>query len=126
YDQGVATAVQNQSSTTTARQNINKGSSRTNGNLGNRSTGNYGNGGGRGRGPGFGNRGNASPLVNPANTQLATRLAQELTDQSYECTVCYDTVGRKAKVYSCETCYMVFHLSCISQWAKANAKNNSA
>ncbi|GJP29329.1 hypothetical protein CLOM_g16455 [Closterium sp. NIES-68] len=36
-----------------------------------------------------------------------------------ECMICYDTVGRSAAVWSCHSCYAVFHLHCTRKWAKA-------
>jgi len=32
--------------------------------------------------------------------------------------VCYDKVAKEAAVWSCSVCFAVFHLRCISQWAK--------
>ena len=45
-------------------------------------------------------------------------LSQQLTTGQYECMVCCDRVRVKDHVWSCLTCYHVFHLKCIKKWAK--------
>ena len=45
-------------------------------------------------------------------------LSQQLTTGQYECMVCCDRVRVKDFVWSCSTCYHVFHLKCIKKWAK--------
>ena len=45
-------------------------------------------------------------------------LSQQLTTGQYECMVCCDRVRVKDPVWSCSTCYHVFHLKCIKKWAK--------
>jgi len=44
-------------------------------------------------------------------------LIEQLSKETHECMVCYDTVKRRAETWSCHTCYAVFHLSCIKKWA---------
>lgn len=45
-------------------------------------------------------------------------LSQQLSTGQYECMVCCDRVRVKDPVWSCSTCYHVFHLKCIKKWAK--------
>lgn len=45
-------------------------------------------------------------------------LSQQLTTGQYECMVCCDRVRVKDPVWSCSTCYHIFHLKCIKKWAK--------
>jgi len=45
-------------------------------------------------------------------------LSQQLFSGQYECMVCCDRVRVKDPVWSCSTCYHIFHLKCIKKWAK--------
>lgn len=45
-------------------------------------------------------------------------LSQQLFTGQYECMVCCDRVRVKDPVWSCSTCYHIFHLKCIKKWAK--------
>lgn len=50
-------------------------------------------------------------------SQLTLTISEHLSNNTYECVVCFDTVGRRDEVWGCDTCYKVFHLSCIKVWA---------
>lgn len=56
-------------------------------------------------------------------TIQSDQLAQELTAGTYECMVCCDRVRGRDQVWSCESCYHVFHLRCIKKWASAPRLN---
>jgi len=45
-------------------------------------------------------------------------LSQQLFTGQYECMVCCERVRVKDPVWSCSTCYHIFHLKCIKKWAK--------
>ena len=45
-------------------------------------------------------------------------LSQQLFSGQYECMVCCERVRVKDPVWSCSTCYHIFHLKCIKKWAK--------
>jgi hypothetical protein len=55
---------------------------------------------------------------------FAERLIDQLTQETYECMICSEPIGRSHWVWSCRKCYAVFHfhpryeLSCVTQWAK--------
>ncbi|KAI9697654.1 MAG: FKBP12-associated protein [Candelina mexicana] len=49
---------------------------------------------------------------------IATRIHEDITHGLYECPICTSEVGRKSQVWSCKTCWTVFHLSCIKKWSK--------
>ncbi|CAM6104714.1 unnamed protein product [Calypogeia fissa] len=51
--------------------------------------------------------------------QLVQELEEKLTRGTVECMICYDMVGRGSPVWSCASCYAIFHLSCIRKWARA-------
>lgn len=53
--------------------------------------------------------------------EMADSLATELFDQSYECMICCDSVKRQHAVWSCSTCFHVFHIKCIQKWAGSAA-----
>ena len=50
-------------------------------------------------------------------TQMAESLSRELLDQTYECMICCEAVKRQQHVWSCGTCFHVFHIKCIQKWA---------
>lgn len=51
--------------------------------------------------------------------ELAETIMKELTEQTYECMICYDNIKRAAPVWSCSTCFTVFHLDCARKWARS-------
>lgn len=48
---------------------------------------------------------------------IATRTHHDIDNQHYECAICTNEVLRNSKVWSCKTCWTVFHLSCIKKWS---------
>lgn len=50
---------------------------------------------------------------------LSTRIHEDIDNNCYECAVCTDEISRRARVWSCRTCWTVFHLKCIQKWAKS-------
>lgn len=51
-------------------------------------------------------------------TDIATRTHEDIANGIYECAICTSEVTRKSRVWSCKTCWMVFHLSCVKTWSK--------
>ncbi|XP_057446864.1 NF-X1-type zinc finger protein NFXL1-like [Lotus japonicus] len=51
--------------------------------------------------------------------QLVQEIQEKLMRGTVECMICYDMVGRSAAIWSCSSCYSIFHLSCIKKWARA-------
>lgn len=49
---------------------------------------------------------------------IATRTHEDISNGLYECPICTSEVLRSSKVWSCKICWTVFHLACISTWAK--------
>jgi transcriptional repressor NF-X1 len=62
----------------------------------------------------------AHPSVSqpPADATYSARLTYELKHGLYDCSVCLSAIVPKDSIYSCSTCYAIYHLSCISDWAK--------
>ncbi|KAG8379493.1 hypothetical protein BUALT_Bualt07G0094200 [Buddleja alternifolia] len=51
--------------------------------------------------------------------QLVQEIQDKLLKGSVECMICYDMVRRTAPIWSCSSCYSIFHLNCIKKWARA-------
>ncbi|KAL7152740.1 hypothetical protein ABFS83_04G118600 [Erythranthe nasuta] len=51
--------------------------------------------------------------------QLVQEIQEKLLKGSVECMICYDMVRRSAPIWSCSSCYSIFHLNCIKKWARA-------
>ncbi len=49
---------------------------------------------------------------------ITTRTHEDISHGIYECPICTSELGRSSKVWSCRTCWTVFHLSCIKRWSK--------
>ncbi|XP_035689265.1 LOW QUALITY PROTEIN: transcriptional repressor NF-X1-like [Branchiostoma floridae] len=48
-------------------------------------------------------------------------LIEQLQTNSYECMVCCDVIRREAPLWSCKSCFHMFHLRCIKKWARSPA-----
>ena len=51
--------------------------------------------------------------------QLVQEIQEKLLKGTAECLICFEMIQRSASVWSCSSCYAIFHLSCIKKWAKA-------
>ncbi|XP_058732390.1 NF-X1-type zinc finger protein NFXL1-like [Vicia villosa] len=58
--------------------------------------------------------------------QLLQEIQDKLTKGTVECMICYDTVRRYAPIWSCSSCYSIFHLNCTNKWARAPTSSASA
>ncbi|KAK9665439.1 hypothetical protein RND81_14G112400 [Saponaria officinalis] len=61
----------------------------------------------------------AEKVVDSDLPQLVQEIQEKLTKGTVECMICYDMVRRTAPVWSCSSCYSIFHLNCIKKWARA-------
>jgi transcriptional repressor NF-X1 len=48
---------------------------------------------------------------------IATRTHEDISNGLYDCPICVSEVLRNSKIWSCKTCYTVFHLQCIKRWS---------
>ncbi|KAK4615851.1 FKBP12-associated protein 1 [Fulvia fulva] len=48
---------------------------------------------------------------------IATRTHEDIDNAHYECAICTSEVRRNSKVWSCHTCWTVFHMTCIKKWS---------
>ncbi|CAO4368996.1 unnamed protein product [Caenorhabditis nigoni] len=57
-----------------------------------------------------------------ADKPLRERLVYMLENNKYECAICYTRITTRQGVWSCKTCYQIFHIStgCITDWAKSS------
>ncbi|KAK9332594.1 hypothetical protein V1520DRAFT_334558 [Lipomyces starkeyi] len=59
---------------------------------------------------------------------LSASILQEIHTGAYECMICINSITRKSRIWTCSTCYRVFHVNCIQKWAKqlktTGAENN--
>ncbi|KAF2317563.1 hypothetical protein GH714_024700 [Hevea brasiliensis] len=58
-------------------------------------------------------------LKDPNLPQLVQEIRDKLVKGTVECMICYDMVQRSASIWSCPSCYSIFHLNCIKKWARA-------
>ena len=49
---------------------------------------------------------------------IATRTHEDIAHGAYECPICTSEVGRSSRIWSCKTCWTVFHLTCIKKWSQ--------
>lgn len=77
-------------------------------------------------------KGTAPPATNPKNVprqrrasllrskaaDIATRTHEDIAHGIYECAICTNEISRNSKVWSCRTCWTVFHIGCIKKWSK--------
>ena len=57
----------------------------------------------------------------PIDSQQARSLIKDLIGGSYECMVCCENIKFNNAVWSCSSCFHIFHLGCIRKWAKSEA-----
>ena len=48
---------------------------------------------------------------------IATRTHEDIMSGAYECPICTSEIGRNSRVWSCQTCWTVFHLTCVKKWS---------
>ncbi|KAJ8375129.1 hypothetical protein SKAU_G00057090 [Synaphobranchus kaupii] len=67
-------------------------------------------------------RGQSKQAEVPKSKETQTgRLIEQLSEEKYECMVCCEVIRVMAPVWSCVSCFHVFHLNCIKKWARSPA-----
>ncbi|ETN85584.1 NF-X1 type zinc finger [Necator americanus] len=58
---------------------------------------------------------------------MRDRLIQQLEDNCYECAICCQVIHARQGIWSCKTCYHMFHISggCIINWAKKSKEEDN-
>ncbi|PAV80217.1 hypothetical protein WR25_20095 isoform C [Diploscapter pachys] len=56
---------------------------------------------------------------------MRERIARQLGNNRYECAICYQKILYRQAIWSCRTCFHIFHISnrCIVGWAKSSRQN---
>ncbi|KAI9345591.1 hypothetical protein BDR26DRAFT_140120 [Obelidium mucronatum] len=49
----------------------------------------------------------------------------ELAAETYECAICVQPIEISAAIYSCSTCWTVFHLLCVEEWAETSGHEDA-
>ena len=62
----------------------------------------------------------------PEKSDLRIKLSREIAQQEYECMICYESIKFKSKVWSCKTCWAIFHLNCIAKWGASSGSGAGA
>jgi transcriptional repressor NF-X1 len=57
-------------------------------------------------------------LLKSTAPDIATRTHEDIRNGFYECQICTDEVLPRSKVWSCKTCWTVFHLGCVRKWSQ--------
>lgn len=55
---------------------------------------------------------------------LATTIMKELLDETYVCLMCTCEIEHESKMWSCTSCYRVYHMDCIESWAKKGSSTD--
>lgn len=48
---------------------------------------------------------------------LGERIEEDILHGNYECSVCMNSVRNRSPVWSCRSCWCVFHFACIRHWS---------
>lgn len=63
-------------------------------------------------------RSNSSKYTGTSSAaDIATRTHEDIAHNVYECPICTNNIGKTSRVWSCTTCWTVFHLSCVKKWS---------
>ncbi|OLY84460.1 FKBP12-associated protein 1-like protein [Smittium mucronatum] len=65
-------------------------------------------------------RNRSNKLNNFDSLIMSKSIEANLMNRSYECLICYEIVEKKDFVWSCDECYSIMHLHCVTQWAESS------
>ena len=57
-------------------------------------------------------------LLRSTAPDISTRTHEDIGKGVYECAICTNEISRNSKIWSCRTCWTVFHIGCIKKWSK--------
>ncbi|SZE99651.1 unnamed protein product [Blumeria hordei] len=52
---------------------------------------------------------------------IAGRTHEDIQNGQYECVICTNEVSSESKIWACELCWSVLHLSCVKRWSQNEA-----
>lgn len=55
-----------------------------------------------------------------SNCSQREKLTKEIENSVLECMICCENIKSAQTVFSCNACYHIFHMSCISKWATSS------
>lgn len=61
-----------------------------------------------------------------SNLDLTDTLIRGIEDGDYTCLICTGEIDVRTEIWSCESCYRVYHLDCATVWAEKSTKNNES
>ena len=62
---------------------------------------------------------NQNEMTIPEHT---VNLINDLLSNKAECMICNDVIKKDYAIWSCSTCWTIFHLECIKEWIKKKNK----
>jgi hypothetical protein len=57
---------------------------------------------------------------------LRYNLMVELSEGTYKCLICLETIQPVESIWTCPSCYVPIHLNCAEQWARRNANSSNS
>ncbi|CAD2215925.1 NF-X1 type zinc finger/R3H domain containing protein, putative [Angomonas deanei] len=54
----------------------------------------------------------------PALSKRVEEISVQLTNETYECSICLESVKLKDSTMSCPSCFTTFHYQCVKRWTK--------
>eukprot|EP01084_Bolivina_argentea_P183587 316773_1 len=52
-------------------------------------------------------------------------MALQLMNGTYDCMVCQSFIGKKGRIWKCQHCYTMFHITCVNKWARAREQKDA-
>lgn len=68
---------------------------------------------------------NVPSSIDPNPLSLSERLILELSNSTYDCSICISPIQPHQSIYHCPNCFAVFHLKCSTQWASRSVSDSS-
>ncbi|CAH0049799.1 unnamed protein product, partial [Clonostachys solani] len=57
---------------------------------------------------------------------IGVRIHEDIANYNYECVICTDEILRDSKIWTCSSCWTVFHLKCAKTWLQNEKKKAEA
>eukprot|EP01083_Nonionella_stella_P094498 265140_1 len=55
----------------------------------------------------------------------AKEMALQLQNGKYDCMVCQSFIGKKGRIWKCNHCFTMFHMTCVNKWARAREQKDA-
>uniref|UniRef100_A0A336MQQ5 CSON004337 protein n=1 Tax=Culicoides sonorensis TaxID=179676 RepID=A0A336MQQ5_CULSO len=60
------------------------------------------------------------PKFDTSNCSQREKLTKEIENSLLECMICCENIKSAQSVFSCQSCFHIFHLNCITKWANSS------